>query len=100
MSLYGKQPYFCNACGKRSIVTLANVIGREWRVCSNLCLYTMNERSTLSIMGISAAPDEEGGTCIPAIKIRLHPYLCARYLPSKDTVPRLPEKNCVTPRSA
>lgn len=58
MSLYGKQPYFCNACGKRSVVTLPNVIGREWRVCSDLCLHTMNERSTLSIMGISEASGE------------------------------------------
>ena len=48
---YGKQPVYCNACGKRCFVETHKMVGRTWMVCSVECNETMYLRTTESTMG-------------------------------------------------
>jgi len=61
MSLYSKQKFFCNACGKEVFCECAAMLGGgpglKWRVCSSACLQEIRWRETLSIMGKEYYPD-------------------------------------------
>ena len=62
MSLFSKQKFFCNACGKEMFCTSPSVMGGSflgWRVCSSECIREIRWRETLSIMGLEYYPDTE-----------------------------------------
>lgn len=54
MSIYGKQDWFCNCCGKKSWSELPRVMGRYWRCCSVICINKMNLREAKSVLGESS----------------------------------------------
>jgi hypothetical protein len=51
MSLWSKQQFFCNACGKEFYEEYVRVFGVEFKVCSVICMVEMEWRKTLSVMG-------------------------------------------------
>lgn len=62
MSLFSKQQFFCNCCGKELLCEAGAVMGSKflgWRVCSPKCVREIRWRETLSIMGKEYYPDPE-----------------------------------------
>lgn len=62
MSLYSKQQFFCNCCGKEMFCTSNGVMGGQslgWRVCSPACIREIRWRDTLSMLGQDYYPDPE-----------------------------------------
>lgn len=51
MSLYSKQQFFCNNCGKGSLVEWAKMLGRTFKVCSKNCLNEIDAKVCKSILG-------------------------------------------------
>lgn len=57
MSLFSKQQFFCNACGKEVFVTCQGMLGSFWKVCSTDCLREVKWREVCSIMNKEYYPD-------------------------------------------
>ena len=51
MSLYTKQQFYCNACGKELSVEWAKMLGRTFKVCSLECVKEIEMRVCKSILG-------------------------------------------------
>jgi hypothetical protein len=53
MSLYSKQKFYCNSCGREMFCEASGVMGSKflgWRVCSEKCVREIRWKETLSIM--------------------------------------------------
>lgn len=62
MSVYSKQKFYCNACGKELFCTINQMMGGKFlggKVCSPTCVREFRWRETLSIMGTEYYPDPE-----------------------------------------
>jgi len=51
MSLFSKQTWYCNNCGKKQLTETGGGIGRQWIVCSNMCHHQMEYKHALSVLG-------------------------------------------------
>lgn len=62
MSLYSKQKFYCNACGKELFCTINQMMGGQilgFKCCSMVCVREIQWRRALSIMGKEYYPDPE-----------------------------------------
>ena len=51
MSLYSKQKWFCNNCGKEQFSEIPKSLGSTHKCCSMDCVREINWKETLSILG-------------------------------------------------
>jgi hypothetical protein len=60
MSLWSKQIFYCNCCGKEMFCGANNVMGSNflgWKVCSIGCVREIRWKETLSLLGKEYYPD-------------------------------------------
>jgi hypothetical protein len=69
MSLWSKQQFFCNTCGKELYINLSGVLGRDFKVCSIECVREMQTRYVKSMLNVEYEPFsqkfDENGKPIP-----------------------------------
>ncbi len=59
MSIYSKQKWFCNNCGKEQFSEFPLIIGAKEKCCSMNCLREWNWRLTLSTLGKEYYPQDK-----------------------------------------